>query len=204
MWHSDLHANNIFVNPEKPTEIVAIIDWQSVHLSPFFLHARHPALIESNGQIPEGFGRVQLPENIADLSADQQNERRCSGPRSHSTNSTRSNCTNETRTSSARCNTARLWLAKLLLWLARFSCDGEPIVNGMLMASEKQWLDIVGPGPDSRPSVPCPLVFSAQEKTLQSEHEGQWVRGVELMEDVLDQVGAYRDWDDGSTTLATN
>ena len=93
MWHSDLHANNMFVNPEKPTE--AIIDWQSVHLSPFFLQAKHPALIEFNGQIPEGFGRVELPENFADLSADEQKERRCSGPRSHYTNSTKSNCANK-------------------------------------------------------------------------------------------------------------
>ena len=132
MWHNDLHANNIFVNPEKPTEIVAIIDWQSVHLTPFFLQARHPALIEFNGQIPEGFGRVELPENFADLSADEQKERRCSGPRSHSTNSTRSNCANETRTSSARCNTARLWLAQLPLWLARFSAMANRLTMGYL------------------------------------------------------------------------
>ena len=64
MWHSDLHANNVFVNPEKPTEIVSISDWQSVHLSPIFLQTRHPALIEFNGPIPEGLGRIELPENF--------------------------------------------------------------------------------------------------------------------------------------------
>ena len=73
--------------------------------------------------------------------------------------------------------------------------DGEPMVNGMLMAVEKEWLSIVGPGPDGRPSVPCPLHFSAQERALQSEHEAQWIRGVEFMEAVLEEVGAYRGWD---------
>lgn len=195
MWHSDLHANNIFVNPEKPTEIVAIIDWQSVHLSPFFLQARHPALIEFNGPTPEGFGRIELPENFADLSADEQKEAKML----RSAQSLYKLYEVELRQRNNdifRALQYRETLAcKITALAGSLFSDGEPIVNGMLMAVEKEWLDIVGPGPDGRPSVACPLVFSAQEKTLQSEHEAQWVRGVELMEDVLDQVGAYRGWD---------
>jgi hypothetical protein len=38
--------------------------------------------------------------------------------------------------------------------------DGELIVNGMLMAVDKEWLNIVGQDPNGRPSVPCPLIFS--------------------------------------------
>lgn len=195
MWHSDLHANNIFVNPEKPTEIVAIIDWQSVHLSPFFLQARHPALIEFNGPIPEGFGRIELPENFANLSADEQKEAKML----RSAQSLYKLYEVELRQRNNdifRALQYRETLAcKITALAGSLFSDGEPIVNGMLMAVEKEWLDIVGPGPDGRPSVACPLVFSAQEKTLQSVHEAQWVRGVELMEDVLDQVGAYRGWD---------
>lgn len=195
MWHSDLHANNIFVNLEKPTEIVAIIDWQSVHLCPFFLQARHPALIEFNGPIPEGFGRIELPENFADLSADEQKEAKML----RSAQSLYKLYEVELRQRNKdifRTLQYRETLAcKITALAGSLFSDGEPIVNGMLIAVEKEWLDIVGPGPDGRPSVACPLVFSAQEKTLQSEHEAQWVRGVELMEDVLDQVGAYRGWD---------
>ena len=73
--------------------------------------------------------------------------------------------------------------------------DGEPIFNGMLIAVERDWPNIVGRCPDGRPSVPCPLVFSARDKALQREHEAQWRRGVELMEAVLEQLGAYRGWD---------
>ena len=75
MWHGDLHTGNIFVNPEKPTEIVSIIDWQSVHLSPLFLQARHPALIEFNGPIPKDFNRIELPENFDKLSPNKK--KRC-------------------------------------------------------------------------------------------------------------------------------
>jgi hypothetical protein len=195
MWHSDLHANNIFVNPEKPTEIVGIIDWQSVHLSPFFLQARHPALIEFNGPIPEGLGRIELPENFDELSADEQKEAKMlrSAQSLYKLYEVELRQRNE---NIFRALQYRETLAcKITALAGSLFSDGEPIVNGMLMAVEREWLNIVGPRPDGRPSVPCPLVFSAQEKTLQSEHEALWIRGVELMEAVLEHLGAYRGWD---------
>ena len=195
MWHSDLHANNIFVNPEKPTGIVSIIDWQSVHLSPFFLQARHPALIEFNGPIPEGLGRIELPENFSEMSADEQKEAKML----RSTQSLYKLYEVELRQRNEKIFRAlqyRETLAcKITALAGSIFSDGEPMVNGMLMAVEKEWLSIVGPGPDGRPSVPCPLHFSAQERALQSEHEAQWIRGVEFMEAVLEEVGAYRGWD---------
>ena len=122
-------------------------------------------------------------------------KQRCYGPRSHSTNSTRSNCANETRTFFRALQYRETLACKITALAGSLFSDGEPIVIGMLMAVEREWLNIVEPGPDGRPSVPCPLLFSAQERALQSEHEVQWIRGVELMEAVLEQVGAYRGWD---------
>ncbi|WPG97274.1 Hypothetical protein R9X50_00004800 [Acrodontium crateriforme] len=37
LWHGDLHAENIFVNPLNPTEVTAIIDWQSTDIAPLFI-----------------------------------------------------------------------------------------------------------------------------------------------------------------------
>lgn len=74
LWHPDLHGDNIFVNPDQPTEIISIIDWQAVNLSPLFLQARHPALIEFEGPIPEGLKRIRLPDNFDDLSPEEQLE----------------------------------------------------------------------------------------------------------------------------------
>ncbi|WPH00052.1 Hypothetical protein R9X50_00287500 [Acrodontium crateriforme] len=39
LFHPDLHARNIFVNPKDPTQILGIIDWQSTAIEPAFVHA---------------------------------------------------------------------------------------------------------------------------------------------------------------------
>ena len=39
LLHPDLHARNIFVDPNNPTKISGIIDWQSAAIEPAFVHA---------------------------------------------------------------------------------------------------------------------------------------------------------------------
>ncbi|KAJ9624455.1 hypothetical protein H2203_005190 [Taxawa tesnikishii (nom. ined.)] len=39
MLHPDLHMQNIFVNPDDPTDITALIDWQATSIEPAFEHA---------------------------------------------------------------------------------------------------------------------------------------------------------------------
>lgn len=39
LLHPDLHARNIFVDPNDPTKILGIIDWQSAAIEPAFVHA---------------------------------------------------------------------------------------------------------------------------------------------------------------------
>ena len=195
MWHSDLHTNNIFVDPENPTEIVGIIDWQSVHLSPFFLQARHPTLIEFNGPIPEGFDHIKLPKNFEELNADEQREAKLL----RSAQSLYKLYEVELRQHNEKIFRALQYRetlpCKITALAGSIFSDGEPILNGMLMAVKSEWPNIVHSSPDNGHSIPCPLVFSAREKALQSEHEAQWIKGVELMEDILQQLGAYRGWD---------
>lgn len=40
LFHLDLHARNIFVNPDDPTQILGIIDWQSAAVEPASIHAQ--------------------------------------------------------------------------------------------------------------------------------------------------------------------
>lgn len=40
LFHPDLHARNIFVDPDDPTKISGIIDWQSAAVEPAFVHAQ--------------------------------------------------------------------------------------------------------------------------------------------------------------------
>ncbi|KAK5689299.1 hypothetical protein LTR17_026357 [Elasticomyces elasticus] len=39
LFHPDLHARNIIVDPNNPTQILGIIDWQSAAVEPAFVHA---------------------------------------------------------------------------------------------------------------------------------------------------------------------
>lgn len=195
MWHGDLHVNNIFVNPENPTEIVGIIDWQSVHLSPVLFQARHPALIEFNGPIPEGLGRIELPENFKLLSAAEQKEAKVLRAAQSLYKLYEIEMIERNKNVFRALQHRKTLPCKITAMVGSLFSDGEPIVNGMLMAMEKEWPDIVGKGPGGQPSVPYPLAFSVQERALQTEHEAQWARGVELLEAVLEEVGAYRGWD---------
>ncbi|KAL2018065.1 hypothetical protein VTK56DRAFT_1297 [Thermocarpiscus australiensis] len=49
LWHNDLHDENIFVNPAEPTQITAVIDWQSTQAAPLFDHNMDPAILDYRG-----------------------------------------------------------------------------------------------------------------------------------------------------------
>lgn len=72
LWHADLHLQNIFVNPTEPTEILGIIDWQSVSACPLFMQVRRPAFLDYNGPPPKELGLVHLPENFDSMTPDEQ------------------------------------------------------------------------------------------------------------------------------------
>lgn len=73
LWHSDLHIGNIFVNPENPTKIVGIIDWQSSELAPLFFHARQPSLLKYEGPPVQGLERPRL-QDLAQLDPSAKRE----------------------------------------------------------------------------------------------------------------------------------
>ena len=74
LWHSNLHTNNIFVDLDQPTKILNMIDWQAANVSPLFLQARHPSLIDFEGPISEGFDPILLPDNFDQLSKEGQQQ----------------------------------------------------------------------------------------------------------------------------------
>ncbi|KAH9217470.1 kinase-like domain-containing protein [Leptodontidium sp. 2 PMI_412] len=55
LWHWDIHAPNIFVHEGQ---VAALIDWQDTWVGPLFLQARHPRLVDYNGEL-----MVRLPES---------------------------------------------------------------------------------------------------------------------------------------------
>lgn len=72
LWHGDLHAGNIFVDPANPTQIVGLIDWQSTELSPLYFQARQPHFIDHEGPAMHGLERPSLPPDFAQLAASEK------------------------------------------------------------------------------------------------------------------------------------
>ncbi|KAK2802564.1 hypothetical protein FQN51_004356 [Onygenales sp. PD_10] len=67
LWHNDLHCESILVNPEKPTEILGIIDWQSVQISPLFQNDIDPSFLGYDG--PELKDDDLTPPELEDTSS---------------------------------------------------------------------------------------------------------------------------------------
>ncbi|KAH9868328.1 hypothetical protein J1614_007400 [Plenodomus biglobosus] len=189
LWHPDLHTDNIFVDPSQPTKIVNIIDWQAVNISPLFLQARHPSLIEFEGPIPEGFEPIRLPHDFDDLSEEAQrqakNLRAAQSLYKLYEIIMRRRCPEI-----AQALHFRDTLPGQITGLASsvFS-DGEPILQGMLIRFEDEWSTHV------QCSDPCPLSFSSEDRKKQERLEASWSEGVELMHEVLTEIGAYQGWD---------
>jgi len=76
LWHDDLHTRNIFVNPEKPWQILSIIDWQLNTLKPLFDHAEQPSLLDYEGPPVKGLEKPTLPENLQEMSSEEQEKTR--------------------------------------------------------------------------------------------------------------------------------
>ena len=63
--HPDFHTENIFVNPENPSEITAILDWSSAEIAPLVVQAKPLEMIEYEGPQVEGLERPKLPADLA-------------------------------------------------------------------------------------------------------------------------------------------
>jgi hypothetical protein len=66
---------------------------------------------------------------------------------------------------------------------------GEPILQGMLIRLQDEWAIYI------RSLIPCPLSFTPEDRTQQQRLEASWSQSVELMHEVLTEIGAYQGWD---------
>ena len=64
LWHKDLHSGNIFLENDH---ITSIIDWQSAWAGPLFTEARHPQLVEHQGDVI-----LKFPENYKGLTDEEK------------------------------------------------------------------------------------------------------------------------------------
>src|SRR5258706_14272655 len=72
LWHSDLHLDNIFVDPESK-QITRVIDWQSAAVLPLFYHCGVPTMFRHQGPVSNDMTVwPKRPENYRNLERDER------------------------------------------------------------------------------------------------------------------------------------
>jgi 5-methylthioribose kinase len=163
LWHGDLHTQNIFVDPENPTRILGIIDWQSVSASPLFIQVTRPAFLDFNGPIPEELGKVSLPENLDTLAPDDQRETKALHEAQTLHNIYMVRCYQQNPNAFLAMQQKDSLRHQVTVVPSTILMDYEPCLNNLLRDVVQEWPKIVGLGPDGNPLIRCSLHFSAAE-----------------------------------------
>ncbi len=187
LWHPDLHQENIFVNSENPSEIVAIIDWQSAELAPLFNQFRQLYFLDYEGEPTHGLERPVLPENYDQL--DDVSQKKAMSMYLSQTLSTmyRLLLRNMVPLLYRTWEYQQTESLDLLLIAQRLLIDGEAQYRASILKLENTWLDL--PGVVAQGSPPYPISFSsAERKEIEANAKGA-TNGMDLIYSVRDSIG---------------
>lgn len=195
LWHGDLNLQNIFVNPEEPTHILGIIDWQSASACPLFMQVTLPGFLDYNGPAPEELQQIRLPANLDSMTLDEQQKAKAlhQAQTLHNLYLARSRQVNTEPFQAMQGQDTLRHQVSVVPGLTLM--DYEPSLSSLLRGVGKEWSKIVGTGPDSLPLIPCPLQFSAADVQQQTGDEELWAQGVELMNCFISDTGCFKHWD---------
>ncbi|KAJ8104742.1 hypothetical protein OPT61_g10596 [Boeremia exigua] len=182
LWHTDLHPENIFVNPSDPTKVVGLIDWQSTEVSPLYFHARHPHLLDYAGS---PMNRLERPQWKAldglDPAARQQAETLYLQQSLASLYNTLTHHKNPRLYDALQFQNTDAYF--LLLVARNLLVDGEVPYLSQLAELEQTWNEISGDGSSS------PFTFSEEEREeLDADMEGVAL-GMQAMRQIRDSLG---------------
>lgn len=187
LWHPDLHQENIFVKAENPSEIVAIIDWQSAELAPLFNQFRQPYFLDYEGGYTQGLERPKLPDNYDQLDDKLQKKAMSMFLDQSLSTMYRLLLRNKVPLLYKTLEYQQTESFDLLLIAQRLLIDGEAQYLASVLELEKVWLNL--PGVVARDSPPYPFSFSLAEKTeIEANAQGA-ADGMNLMCSVRDSIG---------------
>ena len=193
LWHNDLHSDNIFVNPEKPTEITCLIDWQSAHIEPLFMQAGHPSFLDFEGPKPEGPGAPSLPEDFNDMNEVQQERVKSLLSQQSLFKAYEILSLQRNKKVYDALRHQKGLGCQIITFAGNLLQDGEPLVKGQLMQIQRDWQQL--PAVRARAYPTCPLLFTSQDILAQETEESKWIQGLELMTQVLESLGTVeRGW----------
>ena len=193
LWHNDLHIDNIFVNPKKPTEITCLIDWQSAHVGPLFIQAGHPSFLDFEGPKMQWFDAPSLPDGFDSMNEIEQERTKSllsqqSLFKAYEILSLQSN----KKVYHALRHQKSLG-CQVITFAGNMLQDGEPLVKGQLMQVQREWHAL--PAVRAQGCPPCPLHFTSEDFLAHETEEAKWVQGMELMTQILESLGTVdRGW----------
>ncbi|PYI11902.1 hypothetical protein BO78DRAFT_302318 [Aspergillus sclerotiicarbonarius CBS 121057] len=187
LWHPDLHTENIFVHPERPSEVLGIIDWQSSEILPLFDHARQPYLLDYDGPPATGLDPPEFSKNFDQLDPDEQRK-------AQSLYLNMSLATLYRKLTSAK--NKRLFKAMefgqtssfdMMLFAHNLLIDGEALYRARILDIEQEWSSL--PGVQASGNQPFPLELSAEDVNCIGEDADGAIEGLELMQSVKESLG---------------
>lgn len=182
LWHNDLHAENIFVDPAEPTKVLGIIDWQSVSIEPLFSHLLEPSFLNYGGpEIEDDLQRPAFPDTKSlskeekaaafELYLDQclmiawrmlvhkKNPAQYAAIKFRETN-----------------------IASILFLSQNIFSLGEAHFRAVLLALQDEWAEL-------HPNTAFPITFSDEEVAeIQRDIESA-ERGIRIMQTIREQLG---------------
>ncbi|CDM26530.1 Protein kinase-like domain [Penicillium roqueforti FM164] len=178
LWHGDLHAQNIFVDPADPSRIVELSTGSPL------AHVR----------FLRRFGEGRFP-TVDSMDLDEQRKAKAlhRAQTLHNLYIVRCLQLNETVFQAIQDqNTLR---HQVIVVPGLVLMDYQPLLNSLLRDVEKEWAHIIGAGRDGRsPGTPFPLQFSDEEIQQQEQGGELWAQGVELMNAFVDDTGCFKHW----------
>ncbi|GAD96652.1 phosphotransferase family protein [Paecilomyces variotii No. 5] len=189
IWHDDLHLENIFVNPDDPSDILAIIDWQSTELAPLYDRTIEPYILEYDGPPLESLLERPKFEDVRKLFAEDADSQRKAISLYlkmnlvalyrflvYKTNKQLFRAIEYRETDSFQ----------LLLFARNLFVDGEATYLALLVELQRKWADL--PGVQASHNPECPIQFSDDEvATIEADCEGAAL-GINLMRDAQERL----------------
>ncbi|PGH15282.1 hypothetical protein AJ80_05635 [Polytolypa hystricis UAMH7299] len=194
LWNGDLHHENIFVDPDNPTKILSIIDWQTVNLAPLFQQVRVPGFLDYAGPRPaDGFALPSPPESFEILDRAEKEQAKELQVQQTMYKTYEMLTTRENRPAFNALRHSKTLGSEIISLISQVHNDGERIIKGQLTQAAREWEQLVGQnGP------PCPLakLLTPASIAAQEVDQQKWGGGVQMLEDVIEALGgAENGWD---------
>lgn len=191
LWHGDSHAENIFVNPERPSEVLGIMDWQSTELRPLFDHARQPFFLDYRGPQVTGLDPPPFPDDIDRLKSPEE---RAKTQSLYLNMSLAALCRTLTHGTNRRLHRAMEFRETasfdMPLLAQNLFIDGEALYRSCVIELEKEWDD--RPEVQARGNPPFSFLFLPGEVAAISKDAAGAVRSMQRMEELREMLGDRR------------